>query len=267
MRNQQQPFLANYGSWALVTGASEGIGQAFANSLAQRGLNVFLVARNHDKLESVASQLIQQYCVECRTVAADMTSAEGVASVLESTADLDMGLLVSSAGFGTAGLFLEGDLDNELNMLQLNCAATTALAWHFGQRFSDRGRGGLILLSSIVAFQGVPRSAHYAATKAYVQSLAEGLRVEWRPHGIDVLAVAPGPVRTGFAARSQLQMNNGENPHIVAEQSLHALGKSATVRPGFLSKLLGYSLAMTPRWLRIRIMTLVMGGMTSHLPK
>jgi short-subunit dehydrogenase len=118
------------------------------------------------------------------------------------------------------------------------------------------------MLSSIVAFQGVPGSAHYAATKAYVQTLAEGLHLEWKGHGVDVLALAPGPVATGFAERAKLYMTNAASPDVVAEQGLRALGRVGTARPGLLAKLLGYSLAMTPRWGRIRIMRMVMRGMT-----
>lgn len=257
-------FLTRYGPWALVTGASDGIGRSFAVALARRGVDLVLVARTREKLESLAQKMTQEHAIECRVVAADLTTAEGLAAVLEATTELEVGLAVCAAGFGTAGPFLDGDLDNELNLLQLNCGATTALSWHFGKRLGMRGQGGLILLSSIVAFQGVPRSAHYAASKAYVQTLAEGLQLEWRDRGIDVLAVAPGPVSTGFARRSRLNMGKAESPDVVAEQSLKRLRRGGTVRPGMLSKLLGYSLAMTPRWGRIRIMGLVMRGMTKH---
>jgi hypothetical protein len=116
----------------------------------------------------------------------------------------------------------------------------------------------------VVAFQGVPRAAHYAATKAYVQTLAEGLRVELDPLGVDVIASAPGPVRSGFEARADMKMAQALAPGVVAAQTLDALGRRGTVRPGWLSKLLGWSLAATPRPLRVRIMKQVMGGMTAH---
>jgi short-subunit dehydrogenase len=113
----------------------------------------------------------------------------------------------------------------------------------------------------MVAFQGVARSAHYAATKAYVQTLSEGLREEWSGLGVQVLSVAPGPVHSGFAARSQMTMAQAEDPQVVARASLDALGRTGTVRPGFLAKLLGYSLGLTPRWGRVKIMGRVMAGM------
>ena len=257
--------MSRYGPWALVTGASEGIGQSFAQALAQRGINLVLVARRQTALDELAAALARQHGVRCKVIAADLSTEAGVNAVLQGSADIDVGLLVCSAGFGTAGPFLKSDIRDELNMLAVNCGAVTSLSWASGQRLAARGRGGLILLSSIVAFQGVARSAHYAATKAYVQALAEGLGREWRALGVDVLAVAPGPVSTGFAKRSNLVMGKAEHPDVVAEQSLRALGRRATVRPGFLAKLLGYALAVTPRWGRVRIMGAVMGGMTRHL--
>ena len=120
------------------------------------------------------------------------------------------------------------------------------------------------MLSSLVGWQGVPKSAHYAATKAYVQSLAEALRIELKPKNIDVLASAPGPVHSGFAARARMAMGAAVPPEVVARTSLNALGKQGTVIPGRLSKLLTYSLLPLPRVLRSLIMSKVMGGMTKH---
>lgn len=257
-------FVSRYGPWALVTGASDGIGRSFAVELARRGIHLVLVARREPLLATLASSLAAEHGVDCRVVAADLATDTGVAQVAAASLGLDIGLVVCAAGFGISGDFLDGALVDELEMLQLNCRALTSLSWTLGRHLLARRRGGLILLSSVVAFQGVPRSAHYAATKAYVQTLAEGLRAEWSAHGVQVLAVAPGPVHTGFARRARLSMGNAATPEVVAQQSLAALRRQGTVRPGWLSKLLGYSLAMTPRWGRVRIMGRVMGGMTRH---
>ncbi len=262
VNHSPSPFVQQYGPWALVTGASDGIGRAMAHEAARRGLNVVLVARRQPELERLAAELAQANGVLTRVVSVDLGTAEGVSSVHQQTAGLDVGLVVCAAGFGTAGPFLANALETELNMLQVNCAALTATSWTLGQRLVARGRGGLVLLSSLVAFQGVARSAHYAATKAFVQTLAEGLQQEWASSGVQVLAVAPGPVGTGFAQRAGMVMGQTDTPGVVARQSLDALPGGGTLRPGTLGKVLGYSLACAPRWARVRILGQVMRGMT-----
>jgi short-subunit dehydrogenase len=120
----------------------------------------------------------------------------------------------------------------------------------------------MVLISSILGIQGTPYSAHYGATKAYVQALAEGLSVELSPLGVDVLAAAPGPTNSGFASRAGMRMGMSLNPTDVARSTLAALGRRSTVLPGFLSKLIIYALAPLPRRARVRIMGRVMRGMT-----
>ena len=180
------------------------------------------------------------------------------------TIDPTVGLLVASAGFGTSGSFLNADVHDELAMIDVNCRVVLEMSYRFGRRFADQQRGGIVLMSSLVAFQGVPHAANYAATKAYVQSLAEALHIELSPLGVDVVASAPGPIHTGFAARADMQMALALKPSAVAETTLKALGRRMTVRPGWPSKFLEASLALLPRWGRVHIMTQVMSGMTKH---
>jgi len=253
--------LTTYGPWAVVTGASDGIGREFARSLAAEGFKLVVVARRRAALESLARELSN---TEVRVVDADLGTPEGVRRVDEQTHSLDVGLLVASAGFGTSGNFLDNPLEAELSMIDVNCRAVAAMTHGFGRRLVERGRGGIILLSSLVAFQGVRRAANDAATKAWVQSFAEGLAPELAPHGVDVLACAPGPVRSGFGERANLQMSMSATPNTVAASSLAVLSRGGTVRPGVLSKFLEWSLALLPRWGRVRVMSLVMGGMTKH---
>ena len=258
--------LARYGTWAVVTGASDGIGRACAVEVASAGLNLVLVARRRATLDALASELRTQHKVEVEVVAADLSTSDGVAAVVEATTSRDVGLLVAAAGYGTSGEFIDNALDDELSMIDLNCRAVAALAHVFGRRFVARGRGGLLLFSSLVAFQGVPRAANYAATKAYVQSLAEGLRLELAPRGVDVVAAAPGPVASGFAARASMTMSFSQTPSEIARGTLAALGRWGTVRPGVLSKLLEFSLMLLPRWGRVRMMGIIMRGMTRKPP-
>jgi short-subunit dehydrogenase len=260
----RSPLARRFGPWALVTGASDGIGRAFARHLAAEGLHLVLVARRGVALQALAEELNQAHGVHSRVLALDLAAPDALPQLAEATADLELGLLVAAAGFGSSGPLLEAALDDELGMVDLNCRAVTAQAWHFGRRFAAQRRGGLVLMSSLLAFHGTPRAAHYAATKAYVQSLAEGLRVEWAPLGVDVIASAPGPVRSGFEARADMQMAQALPPEVVARVTMQALGRRTTVRPGWLSKLLGWSLATLPRAGRVRVMTQVMKGMTAH---
>lgn len=257
-------LVRQYGPWALVTGASDGIGRAFARHLAAEGLNLVLVARRGSALEALAAELRLAHGVDCRVLALDLAQPAATRQLAEATADLDLGLLVAAAGFGTSGPLLDSALADELGMVDLNCRAVVEQAWLFGQRFVRRRRGGVVLMSSLLAFHGTPRAAHYAATKAYVQSLAEGLRVEWAALGVDVIASAPGPVRSGFEARAHLRMAQAQDPEVVARVTMQALGRQTTVRPGWLSKLLGWSLATLPRAGRVRVITQVMKGMTAH---
>jgi uncharacterized protein len=257
-------LVQRYGPWAVVTGASDGIGQAFCRYLAAQGLHLVLVARREAALALLAAELRQVHGVQCRVLALDLSSLEASMQLADATADLEVGLLVAAAGFGTSGPLLEGALAHEAGMADLNCRAVMAQAWHFGRAMAARGRGGVVFMSSLLAFHGTARAAHYAATKAYVQTLAEGLRVEWAPLGVDVIASAPGPIRSGFAARANLQMAQALPAEVVARVTMQALGHRTTVRPGWLSKLLGWSLATLPRWGRVRVIAQVMKGMTAH---
>lgn len=258
-------FRERYGPWAVVTGASNGIGREMALRLAESGVNLVLVARRRERLEELASWIALQWEIQTRVLAADLGTQAGLNTVQAETENLDIGLLIAAAGFGTAGPFLNADLAKEYGMLEVNCRAVLTLSLHFAKRLAERGRGGIVLMASLVGFQGVPYAAHYAATKAYVQSFAEALHVELAPLGIDVLAAAPGPVNSGFAARADMRMSVALEPVSVAQATLDALGRKTTVVPGLLSKILTYLLIALPRSGRVRIMKIVMGGMTKHL--
>lgn len=250
-----------YGAWALVTGASDGIGRAFSVALANRGYNLVLVARRHALLQQLAEEIEAQHGVSALPLPADLSQPHDVARVLAVTGEKDIGLFVGAAGFGSSGDFIDNRVETELEMIDVNCHALAAMTHTFAKRFTHRGSGGIVLMSSIVAFQGVQRAAIYAATKAFVQSLAEGLRLELRDRGVDVIACAPGPVASGFAARARMTMDKTVRPDEVAEETLDALGRRGVVRPGRLSKLLEAAFTGMPRRGRVRIMAKVMAGM------
>jgi short-subunit dehydrogenase len=254
-----------YGEWAIVTGASDGIGKACAIELAKSGYKVVLAARRKELLEQLSAELSTKYGVQCLVVAGDLSLQSDIEKLTQQTSALNVGLLIAAAGFGTSGRFIDVPIAEELSMLDVNCRAVVSLTHHYGNLFRNHKRGGIILFGSLVGFQGAPRAANYAATKAYIQTLAEGLRVEMKPFGVDVLSVAPGPVNTGFATRAKMNLGSGaEKPEVIAKGALTALGNRATVRPGFIAKFLGYSLSTAPRFIRVMIMTAIMGGMTKQ---
>ncbi|MFQ3608133.1 MAG: SDR family NAD(P)-dependent oxidoreductase [Chloroherpetonaceae bacterium] len=262
--SEKNRLKSRYGTWALVTGASSGIGKEIAVQLASAGFNLILTARRKPLLDELAKTLSQTCRVKVQTISADMAEERDVQLLIEYAKAFEIGLAVLNAGFGTSGKFLNASLETELNMLDVNCASLLSLTHHFARRFSEQGRGGIILMSSLVGFQGVPNAAHYAATKGYVLSLGEALAVELKPNGVDVLVAAPGPVETGFAARANMKMNGALKAEDVSLSILEALGRTDVVLPGTLTKLLIYSLRTVPRWAKVRIMNLVMGGMTKH---
>lgn len=262
--SEQNRLITLYGRWALVTGASSGIGREICKQLAESTFNLIMVGRNEKHLQNLQSELLAKYNNDVEIVLADLAIESEVYELIKTTNQKQIGLVVLSAGYGTSGEFIENPLVDELNMLDVNCKALTILAHHFGNRFSNQMAGGLILLGSLVSFQGVPYAAHYAATKAYVLSLGEGLHHELKPYGVDVLTACPGPVASGFGDRADMKMDGAMKPSEIAIPILKALGKKSVILPGLLTKILTYALRTVPRWGKVLIMKKVMTDMTKH---
>lgn len=257
----QADFLNNYGKWAVVTGASSGIGREIALYLAELGFDLALVARSEDTLNALATDLSAKYGTKTVLLPYDLSQKSAIADIVQKTSGLNVGLLVAAAGFGSSGPLLKTNINNELAMVNLNCNVPLAMSYFFAERFVQQKRGGIILFSSLLGFQGAPNSANYAATKGYIQCLGEGLYVELKPHNVDVLISAPGPVATGFAEVADMQMSLAANPTEVARATVNALGKTMTIRPGKIAKFLGWSIMTAPRRLRVSIIKTIMDGM------
>lgn len=260
-----QGFVARYGRWAVVTGASSGIGEAIARELAARGLDVVLCARRRERLDALAAELSSRHGVRARAVEVDLSRPDFLPIVEEATRDLDVGLLVNNAGFGDKGPFVGSDLDMHLRMLATNCRAPLILAHAFAPRLVARGRGGILFTSSTAAFQGLPFAAHYAATKGYDLQLAEGLWYELRPRGVDVVALCPGPVDTEGPRRTGVKPGKVPieimDPHAVAVAGLDALGGGPLSVPGLSNRLLHLLVKLVPR----RLATSVSGRMIQRV--
>lgn len=261
MTKKDSSLRRRFGPTALITGASDGIGRAFAIQLAEQGFDLILVARGRTALRELALDLGVRFGTETTVIPIDLSAPDAVATLLEETKGAQIGLVIAAAGFGSVGPFLQQDMASEINMVDLNCRSVVELSHGFGSRMAQQERGGIVLFGSLVGFQGAPLSATYAATKGFMQSFAEGLAPELAAQGVSILSVAPAQVGTGFAARAGMQMGKAATPETVAKGALAALGKRGTVRPGILAKFLGWSLAMLPRWGRVQIMGMIMKGM------
>ena len=267
MSGSNGSFKNRFGPWAVVTGASSGIGRAIAVELAREGVHLALVARRRDALELLARDLSAENGIETRVVVADLAGRDAAQEIQAATADLDVGLLIAAAGYGTSGPLISLPVGPELEMIDVNCRALVELSALYGRRFAARRAGGVVLFSSLLAFQGAAGAATYSATKAFVQTFAEGLRRELAPAGVAVLSAAPGPVRTEFGERADMRMSFADEPSVVARDTLKALGRRTTVRPGVVSKALAGAMAFVPRWGRTIIMGRVMADMTRHQAK
>jgi short-subunit dehydrogenase len=189
-------FVRRYGPAAVITGASSGIGRSFATQLAARGLDLVLVARRLDRLRELAAELRATHGVEVTVHPADLADPAEPGRIVDAVSALDIGLLVSNAGFGAKGPFEAGDAETLSSMLMVNCHAPTQLAHGLIPQLKKRGRGGIVFTSSVEGLMGCPYSAGYSATKGYVNALGEALWGELTPAGVDVLTLCPGATDT-----------------------------------------------------------------------
>ncbi len=236
--------VSTYGGWALVTGASSGIGREFARQLAAAGSDLVVVARRLDRLTGLRHELESADGVQVRPVQLDLRDPDAVARLDDATADLDVALVVSNAGAAHPGDFLRTSLQDQEADVRLNVTTPLQLAHTFGRRLTARGRGGLIFVSSTSAFAGTPHLSNYAATKSYVLTLAVGLGGELEARGVDVLVVAPGPTRTEMAHTDGADFSRVPvawmTPEAVARASLQALGRRRLLVPGGVNKVVRF---------------------------
>lgn len=247
-------FRHKYGPWAVVAGASEGLGAAFARALAGRGLNLVLLARREGALAEVAASLSG---VEVKIAALDLGAPDLAERLQAATAGLDVGLCVYNAAASHVGPFLARSLAEKQAIIDVNCRGPLVAAHVFGEQMVRRGRGGIVLMSSLTAFWGSPSIATYGATKAFNLSLGEALWYELGPQGVDVLACCAGATRTPGFLRS-LGGRRGPwsmAPDAVVEEALAALGGPPSMVPGVANKLASQLLRrLLPRRSAVKIM-------------
>lgn len=239
-------LLARYGQYALVTGASSGLGAEFAVQLAAAGLSLVLVARRKDRLDAQAARLRAEYRVDVDVIPLDLARDGAVAELADRTGHLDVGLMVANAGVLTTGPFLGNDWTVESELLRVDLMVPAEMAHRYGRAFAARGRGAVILISSAVGFGPVPYAANYAAVKAYIASLGQALDYELSGSGVDVVTLAPGSTKTEGADNAP-GIDFGKMPGQpmqagpVVSAALRGLGRRPVVIPGGANKILDFT--------------------------
>ena len=261
------PLSVPAGSWALVTGASSGIGEAIARKLAARGIPVLLAARSKERLEALASELAGELAgssgVPARAVPCDLSVPGGASALFEATegAGLPVDLLVNNAGFGLNGAATDLPLDRTMEMLRVNVSALTELTQRLLPAMKGRGRGRILNVASTAAFVAAPYFAAYAATKAYVLSYSLGVREEVAADGIVVTCLCPGYTRTNFFAVAGMNPAGPlpvMTPEDVAEAGLAGLAKGAAmVLPNILDRAWVASTRLVPRTVPAKLSALL----------
>jgi short-subunit dehydrogenase len=247
-------------TWALVTGASSGIGRALAFELAARGTHLVVTARSEDKLRALAEELTRRHGVQVHVLPADLEQPGGAAELAARVEALGVTLdhVVNNAGFGAAHRFVDMPLSEMLAMVRLNCEALTVLTRHFLPQLVQRGSGGVLQVASMIAFFPVPFMAEYGASKAYVLSLSRALREEIRGSGVQLSVLCPGPVPSGFQARAGYSLTSAESgsaltPEKVAAITVRDYGRGRfVIAPGLSNRLGALFIHLVPAWLIAR---------------
>lgn len=248
-----QSLSEKYGSYAMITGASAGIGKAFAEELARRGMNLVLVARDPGKLELLVTELTQRFQVDVKCISLDLSQPESVDRLLSATNSLHIGLLILNAGVARVGGFLNGSAEHDVSMIGLNALVPTLLAQGIGHQMKERRRGGIVFVSSLAGIAPAPYQAVYAASKAYLTTLGLALSIEFERFGVDVSVLAPGMTETeGLRSTanidySRMQGGAAMSPSEVVKVCLDGLGRQSHIVPGRKNKLTALVARLLPQ--------------------
>ena len=232
------PFPDRFGRWALVAGASEGLGAAFAEGLARRGCHVVAIARRAEPLEELATRLREAHEIEVRILALDLAGDAWPAQLRALAGELEIGVAVYNAAYSFVGPLLDRPLADATRVIDVNVMGPMQFVHALAPAMIARERGAIVLMSSLAGFQGSPRIAAYAASKAFITVLGESLWGELRPRGVDVLVSAAGAIRTpGYQKTAKKDAPGTLDPARVVELTLRAIGKGPMVVPGGVNKL------------------------------
>jgi len=260
-------FKEQYGQYALIIGASAGIGEAFANEIAARGVSLILVARRSEKLEQLSSSVRARFGVDVKNISLDLSSEGAVDRLMDETKSLNIGLLVLNAAVTNVGSFLKNSYEQESISVIFNTLTPTQLAHRIGNRMKSQGRGGILFLSSAGNALPAPLQATYAAAKAYLASFGRALSYELSSDGIDVTVLAPGMTDTeGMQRATNFDKSKMKNMRMmsaadVAKTGLDGLGRQSFVIPGLTNKLFAIIIGLLPKSTAVKIF----GGMMSDI--
>jgi short-subunit dehydrogenase len=251
-----------YGQWALVTGASAGIGKEFAIALAKQGIACAITARREDRLHALAKELESKYKVATRVIACDLAAADGADKLAAAVADLPIAILVNNAGFGYSGRFEKLETERLRAMVQVNCMVPVVLTSLILPAMRKRGRGAVIIVGSVAGYQPLPLHAVYSATKSFDLLFGEALWGELRGTGIDAIVLAPGETDTEFHEVAGEQGAKGEPASNVVQVCLEALGRQPSVISGWFNWARAQTSRVVPRALAVTIAQKVIEGYT-----
>jgi len=244
-----------YGNWALITGATSGIGAELTSQIAAQGMNVVLVARKEKELAVQAASLAKRYGIETKYVSADLSTSEGIDKIKQIQEEI--GLLVIAAGLEVNGAFEKTALEMELKQIQVNVVGTLQLTHHFSKEMVERKRGGILMIASLSGHMPNPYFSNYAGTKAYVLNLGASLYGELTPKGVDVSVLSPGLTNTPMVADNGIDWAKtpmkAMDPSEVAEIGLNGLGKRFLSIPGGKNKIMAAMAKHSPLEMQARM--------------
>lgn len=259
-----------FGSWALVTGSTSGIGEAFAQQLAEQGFNLVLISRDQNKLDKTKNNIEEQLDVQIRTLAIDLYQFDAIDRIIQQTNDLEIDLIIPNAGTENTGELIDNDLLAETRLVHLNMTLPMQMSHHFGQKMKQRQQGGILFVSSLFGYQPVPFVANYSASKAYILSLGQALHVEMKKYGVDVAVVSPGLTKTTMSASMPVDFNKlplfAQQPQQVAKLGLSILGSKASAVSGTFNKFLAWENRFMPSLFSAKLMGfLISRGMKAFI--
>ena len=263
MKPRARALPDRYGEWALVAGASEGLGAAFASQLAARGMHLVLVARRGHLLERLQEQLTTEHQVEVRCLAGDLADPKVAAALADAVAELDLGIIVYNAAYTSVGPFAEAPEEEIERVVDVNVRGPLRVLRTLVPDMCSNRRGAVVLMSSLSGLQGTPYISVYAASKAFNMILAEGLWYELRSHGVEVVACCAGAMRTpGYIRSFDRDVPGMLSPDEAARQILDGLGRGPRLVPGLVNRLTAVLMGrLLPRRSAVRLI----GRNTKHL--